>query len=113
MKTYIHDPALFKNHYKCQVGHGIPGFKGSQYGSGFGTLLGGLMRRALPLLRSGLQIAAPHMKTAAKHIAQEGMMAAMPIALQHLASNKKGKRKRKPVISTRKRKRATPQDVLN
>ena len=73
MKPYIHNPTVYRQHYQNQVGRALPAFKGSriQHGHGLGSFLGGLARKALPLLASGVKMAAPHLKRAAKNIAKD------------------------------------------
>ena len=46
--------SVYKNYYLNQAGHGIPVYKGSglQRGHGLGSILGGLLRSAAPLMKS-------------------------------------------------------------
>jgi hypothetical protein len=73
MKLYQHDPFLYRNHFRQQVGGELPGFKGTyvQHGNGLGSFLGSLARKAIPLLRAGIKLAAPHVKRAGKDIARD------------------------------------------
>ena len=45
---------VYKNYYINQAGHGIPVYRGSgiQRGHGLGSILGGLLRSAAPLMKS-------------------------------------------------------------
>lgn len=67
------DPVLYSNYYKAQAGHGLPGFHGApvMYGAGVGGIFRSLFRRAAPLLRKGLEIIRPHLKTAFHNIARD------------------------------------------
>ena len=73
MKVYRQDPLIYRNHFRHQVGGDLPGFKGTrmQYGNGIGSFLGALARKANPLIKAGVKIAAPHAKKAAKNVARE------------------------------------------
>ena len=64
---YVRDDNRYMSYYTGQAGSGLPGFAGSatQYGSGLGGMFRSLYRMAMPLLRRGINIAAPHIKTAA------------------------------------------------
>lgn len=68
---YISDPDRYTRYYMNQAGTGLPGFSGSatQYGAGIGGIFRSLFRYALPLLKSGFNIAKPHIKNAGKSIA--------------------------------------------
>jgi len=48
---YKPNPQIYKEYY-CGHGHGLPVFRGVQYqqGYGIGNLLGGLIRKAMPLI---------------------------------------------------------------
>lgn len=71
MRVYQQDPILYRNHFRHQVGGELPGFKGSRHGSGLGSFLGSLARKAVPLLKAGVKLAAPHLKKAGKDIAKD------------------------------------------
>ena len=73
MKAYRQDPLTYRHHFHNQVGGDLPGFKGAriQYGNGIGSFLGALARKAIPLIKAGVRMAAPHAKKAAKNIAKE------------------------------------------
>ena len=45
---------VYKNYYLNQAGHGIPVYRGAglQRGHGLGSILGGLLRSAAPLMKS-------------------------------------------------------------
>nr|DAC81254.1 TPA_asm: cupiennin [Astyanax tetra cavefish adintovirus] len=67
--SYI-DPQTYVDYYKHQAGNGLPGFHGTptMYGSGFGGIFKALFRMAVPLIKRGITIVKPHLKTAAKGI---------------------------------------------
>jgi hypothetical protein len=73
MKLYQQDPFLYRNHFRQQVGGELPGFQGTyvQHGNGLGSFLGSMARKAIPLLRAGIKLAAPHVKRAGKDIARD------------------------------------------
>lgn len=52
---YRCDPRLYENYYLNQTGHGLPVYVGGRAlrGSGLGSVLGGLFRAAMPLLKQG------------------------------------------------------------
>lgn len=59
-------------YYKAQVGGGLNGFRGTaQMGRGIGGIFRSLFRMARPLLRRGVDMAKPHLKTAMKNIASD------------------------------------------
>lgn len=66
-------PQAYVDYYRAQAGNGLPGFRGSpvMYGTGIGGLFRGLFRKAMPLLRRGLEIIKPHVKAAANNIARD------------------------------------------
>lgn len=70
--SYI-DPQTYVDYYKHQAGNGLPGFHGSptMYGAGFGGIFKALFRMAVPLLKRGITIVKPHLKTAAKGIVSD------------------------------------------
>ena len=53
--SYQCNGRLYDDHYQAQVGHGLPVFVGAHLMRGrvLGSLLGGLIRSAVPLLKSG------------------------------------------------------------
>lgn len=67
------DPQLYVDYYKHQAGNGLSGYYGSpvMYGSGIGGLFKSLFRMAVPILKRGMTIAKPHLKTAAKGIVSD------------------------------------------
>jgi len=52
---YKCNPQLYQDYYLNQVGRGLPVYRGyvGQRGGGLGSVLGGLFRSAVPLLKSG------------------------------------------------------------
>lgn len=101
MKTYTHNPNIYREHY----GNGLPGFHGTrmQYGHGWGTLA----RRAIPLLKTGVKIIAPHLKKAAKEIAKD-------VGGRLVSTAYKRKAQQKPVIQRKKFKVSTSKrDIFN
>lgn len=67
------DPNLYRNYYKAQAGYGLPGYHGVpvMYGAGVGGIFRSLFRKAVPLLRRGLEIIKPHAKNAVQNIAKD------------------------------------------
>ena len=94
MKVYRQDPLIYRNHFRHQVGGDLPGFKGTrmQYGNGIGSFLGALARKAIPLIKAGVKIAAPHAKKAAKNVAR----ALTGQVVQEVVSRIGHKKRRKP-----------------
>ena len=75
------DPYRYVEYYHSQIGggnyfHGAPVQYG-QNGRGLGALFGRLFRFVAPLVKTGVKIAKPHLKTAAKSIAGEIASSAM------------------------------------
>ena len=52
---YTPNPRLYEEYYK-QIGHGFPVYIGSMRGSGVGSVLSGLFRAAIPLLKKGEEL---------------------------------------------------------
>ena len=50
---YRPNSILYDNYYKNQVGHGLPVYVGGMKGRGLGSVLSGLLRTAVPLLKKG------------------------------------------------------------
>ena len=50
---YKPNSILYDNYYKKQVGHGLPVYVGGMKGRGLGSVLSGLLRTAVPLLKKG------------------------------------------------------------
>ena len=73
MKIYRQDPLIYRHHFHRQVGGELPGFKGTrvQHGDGIGSFLGALARKAIPIIKAGVKLAAPHVKKAGKDIAKD------------------------------------------
>lgn len=111
MKVYRQDPTLFRDHFHRQVGGALPGFKGArvQYGDGIGSFLGAMARKAIPLIRAGIKLAAPHVKKAGKDIAQEIAGHAVQKVSQAV---KRPRKTRKVVTKRRKVKGARPKDIF-
>ena len=66
------DPNRYVRYYANQVGHN-PYFSGQpvQYGRGLGSIFSRIFRFITPLIKTGVSIAKPHVKSAAKNIAGE------------------------------------------
>lgn len=99
MKPYIHNPNIYRHHYRSQVGTGLPGFSGNrmhriQYGEGLGSILSSLARKAIPILASGVKLAAPHVKHALKGIAKDVTHEVTQKAANKFFNTSKPKRKR-------------------
>ena len=73
MKAYKQDPLIYRSHFCHHVGGDLPGFKGTrmQYGNAIGSFLGALVCTAIPLIKTGVKIAAPHAKKAARNVVRE------------------------------------------
>ena len=111
MKVYRQDPKLFRDHFHRQVGGSLPGFRGArvQYGDGIGSFLGAMARKAIPLIKAGFKLAAPHVKKAGKNIAKE----LAGHAVQQVSQKVKRPRKpRKVVTKRRKVKEAGAKDIF-
>ena len=67
------DHERFVPYYLNQAGNGLPGFAGAPmvYGRGLGSMLSKAFRFVMPFLKRGVDIAKPHLKTAAKSIASD------------------------------------------
>ena len=104
MRAYRQDPNLYRNHFVRQAGGDLPGFKGTrvQYADGIGSFLGALARKAIPLIKAGVKLAAPHVKKAGKEIAKD-----LTGQVMRKATQKKCVRKRKAS------KRARPNDIFS
>ena len=50
---YKPNSILYDNYYKNQVGHGLPVYVGGMKGRGLGSVLSGLLRTEVPLLKKG------------------------------------------------------------
>lgn len=72
-QPYVHNTDKYVAYYTAQAGGDLPGYSGlgSQYGAGLGGIFRGLFRMAFPLLKKGITVAAPHLKTAAKNIVSD------------------------------------------
>ena len=62
------DPQLYVDYYKCQAGNGLPGVHGNptMYGAGCGRIFKSHFRMVVPIIKRGICIVKPHLKTAAK-----------------------------------------------
>ena len=65
------DSKLYDDYYQRQVGHGMPYFSGTrvQRGHGLGNIFSGLVRAAMPLVKSGM-----------KALGKQGLKTGMQIA---------------------------------
>ena len=129
MKAYVHNPEIFRQHFKHQVGSG--GFfrgKRMHRGDGLGLLLGKLARSAIPLLKAGVKAVTPHAKRAAKaafkevapHLKKAGEDAVQSLAAkavqkfqQPTTMNKKRKQRKHRVRRKIKRQGRTTFDALS
>ena len=113
MKAYRQDPLIYPNHFRHQVGGDLPGFKGTrmQYRNDIGSFLRALARKAIPLVKAGVKIAAPHAKKAAKNVACE----LTGHVVQEVGGRIGHKKRRKPKKRVSKRKnanRAAAKDII-
>ena len=76
---YRGDQRSYDNYYSSQVGHGLPVFVGArvQRGHGLGNLFSGLIRAAMPLVKSGV-----------KALGKQGLKTGMQIAGDVLGGQK-------------------------
>ena len=104
MRPYKQDPSIYRNHFGRQTGGNLPGFKGAriQYGSGIGTFLGALARKAIPLIKAGVRMAAPDVKKAGNEIAKELTNRAIRKASEKMTGRAYKQRKRKVKPTKRK-----------
>ena len=115
MKVYRQDPSIYRHHFNRQIGGDLPGFKGArvQHADGIGSFLGALARKAIPLIKAGVKLAAPHVKKAGKDIAKDLGGRAIKEVTARMSG--RGYKRRKPKKGTRKRKvvkRVTSQDIF-
>ena len=52
-RPYQPNPTTYEIYYRNQLGHGLPVFRGGMRGRGLGSILSGLLRTAVPLLKQG------------------------------------------------------------
>ncbi len=73
------DPERYVAYYRSQAGNGLPGYAGGLVmdGAGIGGIFKALFRTALPLLKTGFTIVKPHLKTAARNIANDVVTSAL------------------------------------
>ena len=122
MRLYQSDPNIYRYHFNRQTGGDLPGFKGTrvQHADGIGSFLGALARKAIPLIKAGVKLAAPHVKKAGKEIAKDLTNRAVKKVTEKMSGNRRKVNKRrykgrKAKNSGRKRKaskRATTQDIF-
>lgn len=113
----VMDPERYVSYYQNQAGGRMPGYAGSptMYGAGFGGIFRNLFRMAIPLLKSGFNMAKPHLKTAAKNIVSDvvskgltRMMAhnqdgsGMLVMARKSAKRPPGKRRGRPAKKTKR-----------
>ena len=117
MKVYQQNPFVYRNHFRQQVGGDLPGFKGSrtQHGDSLGSFLGALARKAIPLIKAGVKLAAPHVKKAGKDIAKDLTGKAIQEVSSRIGRGRRNKRTNKRRKTIRKRKTvkgATSKDIF-
>ena len=115
MRIYRQDPSIYRHHFTRQVGGELPGFKGTrvQYGDSIGSFLGSLARKAIPLIKAGFKIVAPHVKHAGKEIAKDLTGRVIQEATKKMSG--KAYKRSKGKKRTRKRKtvkRVTSNDIF-
>ena len=54
-QPYRPNPASYELYYRNQIGHGLPVFRGGMRGHGLGSVLSGLLRSAVSLLKKRWQ----------------------------------------------------------
>ena len=120
MRVYRQDPSIYRNHFVRQAGGDLPGFKGArvQHADGIGSFLGALARKAIPIIKAGVKLAAPHVKKAGKEIAKDITGQVMRKATEKMTQKMSGKgykrttRRRKKGRKRRAGKRVTSQDIF-
>ena len=97
MRAYRQDPSIYRNHFIRQAGGDLPGFKGTrvQHADGIGSFLGALARKAIPLIKAGVKLAAPHVKKAGKDIAKDLANQAIKKASEKMTQKMSGRGRRK------------------
>ena len=75
MKPYVHNPALFRNHF---AGKGLPAFRGARMQRGRGALSKKLKRFAVPLLKAGAKAATPYIAKAVNRVASTAAQRIFP-----------------------------------
>lgn len=103
------DPTIYRNYYKAQAGYALPGYHGApvMYGAGVGGIFRSLFRKAVPLLRRGLEIIKPHVKTAAQNIAKDVVGHVSRAVLEKVGNTASQEGAGLMYIKRRKRKRNT------
>lgn len=100
--------STFHNHYQNQRGNGISIFRGNQRGRGiFGSLIGGLLRSAVPVLKSVA-------RGALKHVARAGINVASDfVGGQNLRDSVKSRSQQqvREVINNLKKRKREPKSV--
>ena len=104
---------IYRNQLRHQVGGDLPGFKGTrmQYGNGIDSFLGALARKAIPLIKAGVKIAAPHAKKAARNVARE-LTGQVVQEVAGRIGHKKARKPRKRVSKRKNVKRALAKDIF-
>lgn len=65
-QPYVDNTDRYIAYYTAQAGGDLPGYSGlSSQDKGLGGIFRGLFRLAFPLLKKGITVATPHLKTAA------------------------------------------------
>ena len=97
MRAYRQDPYIYRNHFVRQTGGDLPGFKGTrvQYADGIGSFLGALARKAIPIIKAGVKLAAPHVKKAGKEIAKDLTGQVLSKASEKFSQKMRGKGRRR------------------
>lgn len=72
---FVRDEAKYTAYYLNQAGGELPGYSGArvQYGNGLAGVFRAIYRTVFPLIKRGLTIAKPHLKSAAKNIVGDVM----------------------------------------
>ncbi len=114
MKVYRQDPLIYRHHFHRQVGGELPGFKGTrvQHGDGIGSFLGALARKAIPLIKAGVKLAAPHVKKAGKDIAKDLTGRVIQEVSGRMNKSYKPVRRRKTVRKRKTVKGAASKDIF-
>ena len=108
MRIYQQDPNIYRHHFNRQSGGDLPGFKGTrvQHADGIGSFLGALARKAIPLIKAGVKLAAPHVKQAGKEIAKDITGRVIKKAAEKMSGNRRKVNKRRKTYKGRKAKKS-------
>jgi hypothetical protein len=126
---------MYEDYYRNQIGSGLPVFEGSrgQRGHGLGSMLSGLFRSAMPMIKRGLAFFGKHALKTGLEVAndvadgqtfRDSAQRRIPEGIKRLAENanfsnqsgsgrvKSYRRKRSKSSSSKKKKKRTSRDIF-